>query len=239
MTMPACTARGLPARLCTGLILLCAATAVRPAGSDPVRMGFKLLEARGHISWSDKAQMQLGGLPVPYRRFSSEMSPTGTAEALAHLTGMFDQALAFRDLVVLSGTRDGWHWVAEIRTAGHGTLGLVSAIPMGIDAVSGKANAGVPFLPSWVPAGATLHFDQAMRQGEVRVRQRLYVLHQPPPQARPLLRARLADTGWTPAFRRQGTNPGGVETWTRRRSRLSLALLPEASGSALFAHLEE
>lgn len=239
MMIPGCMAKGLPVRFCTALILLCVAVPARSSGDDPVGMGFRLLEAQVRVSWSDTTQMQLGGVPVSYRRFSSGESPAGTAEVFARATGMFDQVLAFKDLVVLSGTRDGWHWVAEIGTRARGSRGLVSAIPMDSGAVSGKTGSGAELAPSWVPAGAMLHFDQVLRQGNVQVRQRLYVLPQPPPRAWGLLRARLADMGWLPAPAGQGADPAGVETWTRQRSRLLLALLPEASGSALFTHLQE
>lgn len=240
MRASACLHGILRAGCCAGLGMMLAGAAARAVGDDTVHDGFRALETNVHASWPENTSfMRLGGLPVYYRRFSSSTSVHDTAEALARKTGLFNLVLAFRSKLVLSGSHDGWHWVAEIDADPLGARGLVSAVPIGAHSVAGPAWPDARVFAGWLPDGAELRFDQTLRYAQGAALQRVYRVALPPPRVWQAVWSGLAEQGWSRATEQSDVAPGWSETWSRRQSSLTVALAPDASGSALFVHYRE
>lgn len=219
------------------LVLLLSATAAPAADGDPVGSGFSVLETQVRVSWRNMTTMALGGVPVHYRTFLSRMPVHGTAEAFARESGMFDRVLAFKDRVVLSGVRNGWHWVVDIGPESSGARGLVSAMPLNPVAAWGAPMPAVGAAPDWLPAGSRLYFEQTLNQAGMTVRQSIHRLPQPPAAVGDAVTERLAGLGWSRMSGEPGSEHGQMEVWVRERSRLMFAIVPDVSGSALFVQL--
>lgn len=227
---------GVPSarRVACLLLFLLSATAAPAADGDPVGSGFSVLKTQVRVSWRDMTTMALGGVSVHYRTFFSRMSVYGTAEAFARESGMFDRVLAFKDRVVLSGARNGWHWVADIGPESSGAQGLVSAMPLNPLADKGSPTPAVGAAPDWLPEGSGLYFDQTLTQAGMTVRQSIHRLSQPPAAAGNAVRERLVGLGWSRMPGEPGGQSGQMEVWARERSRLMFEITPDVSGSALF-----
>lgn len=197
------------------------------------------------LSWQPPQETQIFGLPMSWRGFSSRLPLPQAAQVLAARTGIFQQAMAFRQRIVLSGMQGNKHWVAEIVAAGQGSAGVVSSLPADSAVLHTALSGRATLLADWVPARARLRLSQASVLQGRKVRQQVYTIEWPLARLRTYVHERLRAQGWVFAgpLARQAAAPVALPhaaaravpgTWRRNGQRLVLAFEPLAEGSALY-----
>ncbi|TAM86703.1 MAG: hypothetical protein EPN41_09405 [Candidimonas sp.] len=236
MTLSSNFPRSRVAGVWLALPAMLAATAV--AAMTARGGGLDDLESSIPAVWQATEFVLVNGIPISYRRFAAAAAVRDTAEALARKTGLFDRVVAFNDKFVLFGVRDGRHWVAEIDAAAGGSNGTISVLRLRGESNPSRplVSMGVPSSYRWLPAGATLVFDQGSRGDGYSYTQRIYRLAQPLAEANRILRAQLIRQGWSPIAGGIGAPSGLLEAWRHGSTQLVLALTAESSGSALLVH---
>jgi len=187
------------------------------------------LEAPGLV-WDSGQSMQLSGVPVYVRPFSSMRRPADVAQALSAKTGVFQRILVAQRKILLSGLDDGWHWLAHIESDERGTQGYVSMLGLAVDA----SDRGP--MPAWLPPQADRLFSHHDAPAGT-VAQQLYTVPLNATQLSTYLRKQLRAEGWTPEPQLAGL--AGHSAWRRGQSRLTLALSPAASGTSLYIQHRE
>ena len=154
MTWPVLNRR--PYGVLTAALLLCAGQAAAAAEPwDPATA--RLLAA---WTWSPPQQVGLPGARMQIRHFSAPLDPADAARALVSAASFRFGRLQFSGSVLsLSGMRDGRHWLAQLRPAQGGTIGLLSSL-----GPAGESQAAARFDPAeFVPAGAQAVLRAASR----------------------------------------------------------------------------
>ncbi|HUH59002.1 MAG TPA: hypothetical protein VL001_02880 [Candidimonas sp.] len=193
------------------------------------------------INWESHTRMQLSGVPVYVKAFTSSQSASHTAQLLGQRVDMFQRVLAANGKIVLSGLQPDWHWLAEVHPTTAGSKGYISAL--GYDAPERHhAVRGLPY--TWLPADARRSLAHTSYTGakssKARIQtltQHVYVIPLPARQMMAYIGTRLQLEGWTKS------QPFAVlalsSEWHRGESRLFLFPYEHAGGTSLFMqHLE-
>ena len=215
------------------LIMVCAYVGVPPQAIGSVSAQFAALESSS-LTWSERQEMQLFGVPAFQRSFASTESEQNVAGILAAHTDIFQRAVAFKNKTVLSGVRSDWHWVAEIDSAPFGVRGLVSALRIG----SPELNHAVAVQPTpyfgWLPQQAKRRFSQRTTVMNRQVLDEVYSTALRADELLAYVQKRLRLKGWT-------DEPSlawlpNMSVWRRKASELTLVSSASPDGSALFIH---
>ena len=193
------------------------------------------LDAPG-FSWDRVQSMELAGIPVHLRPFSSPSTAHAAAESLVHHTGLFQRVLAVQDKVVLSRLDAHWHWLAEINVTSAGAAGYVSVMRIVADGVH-SADSESGHDASWLPENAKRRFSQRTSVDKKILTQQLYSSAHSAGELTSYLRRKLRDSGWIkdPDF---AAVPGAT-VWQRQHLRLTLIPIAQPEGSSLFVQYLE
>jgi hypothetical protein len=222
--------------LVCSLLMVTAYLGVPQQAIGSISAQFATLESEPLV-WSERQEMQLFGVPVLQRSFSSMESKQNVAEILAAHTDMFQRAVAFRNKTVLSGAKTGWHWVAEIDSTDFGARGSVSALRIGgpelNHAVAIQSEPGF----SWLPQQAKRRFSQRTVARDRQVLDEVYSTALRPEALLGYLQKQLRLRGWV-------DEPGlawlpNMSVWRRKASELTLISSASRDGSAVFIHYLE
>lgn len=97
---------------------------------------------KAQIYWQPPWRVSVNGQAMEVEMFTSRWSPDVVLRALAHGKRSFDRYVVTDGRILLSGTSDGVHWLAEIQSHAEGTHGYVSALYFGRqpEAVVGRSS---------------------------------------------------------------------------------------------------
>lgn len=183
------------------------------------------------VHWQRAEPASLQGVALTYRGFRSDQSPVQVAAAFSADYPQFRQVLSVAGHLLLSGMRDGAHWLAHIEPGPKGASGTVSVlqVPQGTDAaVPFLTNASGP--PAWLPAGSRTVFDHVGgRSGAWR--QRVFRVADDATSLSAYLRKALRVRGWSPI--QPGSDAGGVGIWQRRQALMHVSLRSAGRDSSL------
>lgn len=209
--------------------VLCVALAPSVSAATPDRE-LEALSVPG-VHWQRVEPASLQGVALTYRGFRSDQSPVQVAAALSADYTQFRQVLSVAGHLLLSGVRDGAHWLAHIEPGPAGASGTVSVLQ-----VSQGGAAAVPFLanasgtPAWLPAGSRTVFDHVGgRSGAWR--QRVFRVADDVSGLSAYLREALRERGWSSI--QPGSDGGGVGIWQRRQALMHVSLRSAGRGSSL------
>jgi len=219
---------------------LCWATlaAAAPAASAPAWDPAAALRLPGW-AWAGPQQYELPGAHVSLQRFRTRVPPAEAARQLSAAAGGRLARLQFNGAVLLlSGSEHDAHWLAELRAAGKGSVGLVSRLaPAAVRAAS--------FDPGRLaPAGARRVLQVTERGPGDPASLSSYACDGTVAQVGAAVRQALREAGWMPAdghvdpqARRApaaGQSPESFSEWLHaRQGRLSLHLHARAGAVAL------
>ncbi|NYT85852.1 hypothetical protein [Pollutimonas harenae] len=188
------------------------------------------------FEWEAQQTMQLSGVPMYVRRFSSNDAVIPAAQALAQHSGLFERILKLNSKVVLSGLRSDWHWLAEVDTSTSGSQGYVSALHVEVDGLAqGRYAAKSSFI--WLPPQARQQFDHQSTLGNKKVVQQVYSVALPIQTLTSYVRRQLRAEGWAPEPEFAGM--GASTVWRRAGARVMLFPQQGASGTSLYVHYSE
>ena len=133
--------------------------------------------------------------------------------------------------VLLSGSNEGWHWVAHIEAASSGTQGYVSMLG------PASGSVGQELLPGWLPPGSAAVARHSSGAHGRSVVQHVYRIPLDSLQLSTYLRKQLRAEGWIP-------EPGLASAqapaeWHRGGSSLKFVVAAAESGSALYVQRKE
>ena len=80
------------------------------------------------IQWDQPWNVRANGQRIRVETFSSRMSPDAVARELARANAVYQHYLVGDGRILLSGVRQGEHWLAEIQGRPDGSQGYVSAL---------------------------------------------------------------------------------------------------------------
>lgn len=92
------------------------------------------------ITWHESWHVHVNGQHVSVRTFTSRLSPVAAMQRLAQLHPVYAHYQIADGRILLSGVKEGAHWVAEIHGHPEGAQGYVSALYFSADG----AASGVP-----------------------------------------------------------------------------------------------
>jgi hypothetical protein len=218
------------------LIMVCACVGVPPQAIGSVSAQFAALESSS-LTWSERQEMQLFGIPAFQRSFSSTESEQNVARILAAHTDIFQRAVAFKNKTVLSGIRSDWHWVAEIDSAPFGVRGWVSALRIGSPELNHALAVQSNLRFGWLPRQAKRRFSQRTTVLNRHVLDEIYSTAIRADELLVYVQKQLRLQGWT-------DEPSlawlpNMSVWRRKASELTLVSSASHDGAALFVHYLE
>lgn len=221
------------------LCLWCAGLgAVTPAASAPAWDPAAAVRQPGWV-WTGPQQYELPGARVSLQRFRTRVPPSEAARQLSAAAGGRLARLQFKDAVLLlSGSEGDAHWLAELRAADDGSVGLVSRLAPAV------AQAASFDLGRLAPAGARRVLQVRERGPGDPASLSSYACPGTVFQVDAAVRRALREAGWVPAGGRgdprarrapvSGQPPEIFSEWLHaRQGRLSLHLHARAGAVAL------
>jgi hypothetical protein len=165
----------------------------------------------------------LYGVPAQVLVFDAPWSASELIRFLSSQQPALADLNVFPGQAILSGQIGHERWVVQMEGLGpRRTAGSISAV--GIQAAASRPE------PPWLPAGARLRLDVAVRDQGVKVTERIWQYDLPPDRVAPRLEAGLRRNGWLPSA--IGSEP---QWWSRGAARLRILLVPLDAGSGLLA----
>ncbi|AEC19858.1 putative secreted protein [Pusillimonas sp. T7-7] len=213
------------------LACLCSPVLARLAVAD----GLVDLDVPG-FEWEAQQTMQLSGVPIHVRRFSSNNAVIPAAQALVRHSGLFERVLKLNSKVVLSGLRSDWHWLAEVDVSTSGSRGYVSALHVGAKGAIKDQHAAKPSF-IWLPPQSRRQFDHQNTIGGRKVVQQVYSIALPMQTLTSYVRRQLRTGGWMPEPEFAGMGVGMA--WSRAGARLMLFPQQGDGGTSLYVHYSE
>ncbi|HEY9280378.1 MAG TPA: hypothetical protein VIP51_09930 [Eoetvoesiella sp.] len=190
------------------------------------------------FKWSGTQEMQLFGVPVLLRDFTAPISLLTAAQSLSTHIDRFQQVMAFKDKITLSGIKADWHWVAELEATSYGVKGLVSALHIDPVQLKHALENRSHDMAGWLPQQARLRFsDRSALQGRY-LTQQVYSVQLQPTELIAYAQTRLLNQGWRNDPQAAWFPEASV--WRRGAARLMLIAKEDAAtGSSLFVHYFE
>lgn len=149
------------------------------------------------LHWQDAEPAIMQGVALAYRGFRSDESPVQVAAALSAGYPQFRQVLSVAGHLLLSGMRDGAHWLAHVEPVADGARGTVSVLHMpdgsAADPESGMTPTG---LPAWLPAQSRIVLDHSGDHSGT-VRQQVFRVPGNTGDLTAYLRTELRSRGWS------------------------------------------
>lgn len=199
--------------------------------------------AENFISWEAHTRMQLSGVAIYVKAFSSSLPASGVAHALGQRPDMFQRVLAAKGKVVLSGLQPDWHWLAEVYPTSAGSKGYISALQYDVRASHRGAVRASPY--EWLPANARRYFTHSSKtiapgsnaRAQSNLTQHVYTVPLSAPQLNAYTGMRLRQGGWTEVQPLAAFNHS--KEWRRDYARLFLFSHEHAGTTSLFIqHME-
>ncbi|MEB2399203.1 MAG: hypothetical protein OZ927_06655 [Alcaligenaceae bacterium] len=190
------------------------------------------------LLWTSSQSMLLSGVPLRVRAFSYQGEPLRLAQLYAAKPAYFQRILVAGGGVVLSGLRNGEHWLAELHPAATGTSGRLSVmrVARGQPPDPGRPRPVFRWLPPQARPLFSLQDRPDAPPGKAGAAgQHVFSVAMSVTDLTAYLRRRLRSDGWVeePAY----AAVAGHSAWRRSSSRLALSSLPEAEGeSSLYVH---
>ncbi|HWL27347.1 MAG TPA: hypothetical protein VNQ97_00435 [Burkholderiaceae bacterium] len=218
----------------TTLLLTCLSIGSPAAESHPLAAGLAAMHIPD-VSWQEQQSVNMSGIPIHVRPFSSTLDAIQLARALASETERFQQLTTLADTLLLSGLHANAHWLAKIDVSATGSRGYVSVLEAGA-AMPVHVGPG-PDFRAWLPAGAApLYRHRSISTGRV-LEQHIYSLGGSTAVSMGYVRQQLRRQGWKddPSF----AGLGSGSAWNRNGAELTIFASAQPQGSALYIqHLE-
>lgn len=167
----------------------------------------------GMLQWAGIQTVFMGGVKTHTAAFTSFTAVSDVAHALTGKLSVFDRVLVAPGQLVLSGLRDGWHWLAVILPDTKNVHGYVSAMQTG----QGFRTPGSAVLFSRSPV---LSFFHDVVDGD-KVTQYVQEVRVSPDILAGLANQQLASQGWV----QQGRQDTSTGPWQWRRPGENLHVL--------------
>ena len=228
----------LPAKACAALLAWLAYCGVPAASTLAPDLALSRIP---RISWQPPQTIHGFGLSMTWRGMRSSLDLPQAARALAEHAGVFQQMLVFPQRVVLSGTYETTHWVAELVAEGRGSAGVVSSLPVDVSGLRRALDTRDALRMDWMPPQAHLRASHESGEPSKRVRQQIYAAPWPPAELRAQVEERLRTRGWLRAPVGDIPKPTRRETvraWHKNGHGLLLTFVPLAGGSAVYVRLD-
>lgn len=209
------------------ILVLCAVPVVEVHGSrltesDDILQHFNSVD----LVWHDVESIRVGDVVIRTAAFRSSDSADSLARKFTIATTVFDQLLTAPGHLLLSGLRDGWHWLAQINVSSSGAYGYVSVLQV--------ATVPATASPTWLPAHTPALFSFSDVVGGKRVTQHVHRFSGAVSALRVHLEQRLIQQGW----KRQTNHDATDKTWRwyRPEEDLVLAMIPDKQDVFVFTH---
>lgn len=188
------------------------------------RVYFPAIEPRfetGSLSWGQRQNMLVGGVPVSTLSFVSPHSAIDLASRLSNKSAVFQRVLTMPGQLILSGIKDQWHWIAVLSDDASGSSGYVSAMSATV--------ITPPESSALIPAGLSLAFSAAGTGNGPAIGQHVHQLPGAPDVIRDRIASRLAGMGWH-RISDVADLPGQWQ-WYRKGEKLSMLINQHGAGS--------
>src|SRR5690606_38549580 len=153
-------------KIVTMVLMVCTGTATSGLASISVPDRLDTLSVPG-FTWAPLQTLDMSGVPIYKKSFSSRDSVVQTAKALSEHSALFQRVLMVNDKVVLSGIQAGWHWLAEIDADATKSKGYVSALRVTNVEVNSRQ---VPSF-AWLPPHSQRQFNYQSNEAGKQVLQ--------------------------------------------------------------------
>jgi len=150
--------------------------------------------------WAEPVEMRLSGVPVVVRSFVAAASLEQAARTMARHEKYFQRVTTLPGSILLSGVHAGRHWVAQLDSEPGQIKGMVSALPLNLNAKDGSGTKGS--ITPWLTQNASLVFGQSSTESGRTV---VHSIHLPDRSLDDFVNAlglSLSQQGW----RRSGTH---------------------------------
>lgn len=198
---------------------------------------FSELDVPG-LQWTASQSMLLSAVPLRVRAFTFPGEPVQLAQLYSGKPAYFQRILFSTGRIVLSGLRNGEHWLADMHPTATGTGGKLSVMRVAQD--QDASHRDPPLFFRWLPAQARALFSRqdlsdASPGKDGVVGQHVFSVAMPGPDVTAYVRRQLRSDGWLeePVY----ADMAGHSSWRRKTSRLALFSSQEPGGkSSLYVH---
>jgi hypothetical protein len=188
-----------------------------------------------NVSWQEQQSVDMSGIAVHVRPFSSSLDAIQLARSLASETGRFQRLTTLADTLLLSGLQTDAHWIAKIDVSTTGSSGYVSVLASG---AASSVHAGPSLdVHAWLPVDAAALYRHRSTANGRSLSQYIYSVGDSAAASMAYVRQQLRRQGWKddPAF----AGVGSGSAWSRKGSTLAVFASARPQGTALYIqHLE-
>lgn len=165
--------------------------------------------------WAEPIEMRLSGVPVVVRSFVAASSLEQVARTMARHEKFFQRVTTLPGSILLSGVHAGRHWVAQLESEPGQVKGMVSALPLHLNAQDDAGTKGS--ITPWLTQNASLVFGQSSTESGRTVVHSMHLPDRPLDDFVTALGLRLAQRGWRRSGAHSWLAPGRAKPAGTRR----------------------